>query len=65
MKDMNFDRIGDDLGKACVEGYKKGLEEGYRKGLENQNLVERETCDDEGSCISSTVLKSFREETWE
>lgn len=73
MQNMNFDRIGDDLGKACAEGYKKGLEEGYKKGLEEayqkvlkeQVPIENVTCDDEGNCIPSTVLESFKEETWE
>ena len=61
---MNSDRIGDDLAKAYEEGYKKGLEDGYQKGLEAQDPMEHETCDDDGSCIPSTVLESFREEAW-
>ena len=65
MQNMNFDRIGDDLGKAYEEGYKKGLEEGYQKAIKEQDPVKHENCDDEGNCIPSTVLESFKEETWE
>lgn len=61
---MNFDRIGDDLAKAYVEGYQKGLEEGYKKALKEQVPIENVACDDEGNCIPSTVLESFREEAW-
>lgn len=61
---MNLDRIGDDLGKAYEEGYQKGLEEGYQKVLKEQIPGEHENCDDKGSCIPSTVLESFKEETW-
>ena len=34
--------------------------------IEKKEPPEHElTCEDEGTCISSTVLGSFREETWE
>ena len=62
---MQIDRIGDDLAKAYEEGYQKGFEHGYQKGLEEQDPMEYENCDDEGNCIPSTVLESFKEETWE
>lgn len=71
---MNLDRIGDDLAKAYEEGYQKGLEDAAEniaravllQGKMEQKPLEHEmTCEDEGNCIPSTVLGSFREETWE
>ena len=71
---MQIDRIGDDLAKAYKDGYQKGLEELAQyiahalllQGKTEQKPVEHElTCEDDGTCIPSTVLGSFREETWE
>ena len=74
MEGMNFDRIGDELAKAYKDGYQKGLEDAVEyiardwllQGKTEQEPVEQErTCEDEGTCVPSTVLGSFREETWE
>ena len=65
MQNMNVDRVGDELAKAYEEGYQKGIEDGYQKALKEQVPMENETCDDEGNCVSSTVLESFKEDVWE
>lgn len=33
--------------------------------LEKQEPLEQETCEDEGTCISSMMLESFKEDVWE
>ena len=63
--DCNKDKINRSrivIGEKLLEIEKAA--KGHRQG-ETAQEHEGLTCDDEGNCVSSTVLESFKEDVWE